>query len=259
MAKFSSPARICGRKNDFCSSVPKRMMVGPTVLMVTKGNGAPARRVSSKKMNWSVAGRPCPPNSLGHPMPSQPSLPIWRTTWLQASPPSPPSASPARTSSVRSSRVVPAQLGTQLLLFGALFEEHRGAASRALCGPCQVKAALPKTVTRSRLAVRPRRLRRAGWAAAPRLPEPRPRRRAPVQPAARRSRRRRPTLPRCRLPPLLVRGALSRWQVTVRERDHGVAALGYEDDLDRAAADRELVVSRDPQVNTTRRGGSTST
>ena len=104
MAKFSSPARICGRKNDFCSSVPKRMMVGPTVLMVTKGNGAPARRVSSKKMNWSVAGRPWPPNSLGHPMPSQPSLPIWRTTLLQASPPSPPSASPARTSSVRSSR-----------------------------------------------------------------------------------------------------------------------------------------------------------
>jgi hypothetical protein len=100
MAKLSSPARILGRKKDFCSSVPKRMMVGPTVLMVTNGNGAPARRVSSKKMNWSVAGRPWPPNSVGQPMPSQPSLPIWRTTWSQASPPSPPSARPARTSSV---------------------------------------------------------------------------------------------------------------------------------------------------------------
>ena len=103
MAKLSSPARILGRKNDFCSPVPKRMMVGPTVLMVTKGNGAPARRVSSKKMNWSVAGRPCPPYSVGHPMPSQPSLPTWRTTSRQASPPSPPSTSPARTSSVSSS------------------------------------------------------------------------------------------------------------------------------------------------------------
>src|SRR6202020_2809099 len=47
--------------------------------------------------------------------------------------------------------VVLPQIGTKLLLFGALFEEHRGAASRAFCGPCQVKAALRKTVTRSRL------------------------------------------------------------------------------------------------------------
>ena len=38
--------------------------------------------------------------------------------------------------------VVATQLGAQLLLFGALFEEHRGAASRAVRGPCQVKAAL---------------------------------------------------------------------------------------------------------------------
>ena len=38
--------------------------------------------------------------------------------------------------------VVLTQLGAQLLLFGALFEEHRGAASRVLRGPCQVKAAL---------------------------------------------------------------------------------------------------------------------
>ena len=48
----------------------------------------------------------------------------------------------------------------QLLLLGTLFEEHRGAASRARRGPCQVKAALQKTVTRSRFENR-------GEAAAP--------------------------------------------------------------------------------------------
>ena len=58
MAKFTSPARIGGKKRAFISSEAKFIMVGPTVLIVTKGNGAPARRVSSKKMNWSVAGRP---------------------------------------------------------------------------------------------------------------------------------------------------------------------------------------------------------
>ena len=68
--------------------------------------------------------------------------------------------------------VVLTQLGAKLLLFGALFEEHRGAASRAFCGPCQVKAALRKTVTRSRLGGPGRRLRRAGWAAARTCPEP---------------------------------------------------------------------------------------
>ena len=42
MQKWISPARILGRKNSFCSSVPKFMMVGPTVLMVSMGTGAPA-------------------------------------------------------------------------------------------------------------------------------------------------------------------------------------------------------------------------
>ena len=65
--------------------------------------------------------------------------------------------------------VVLTQLGAQLLLFGALFEEHRGAASRAFCGPCQVKAALRKTVTRSRLGGPGR-----GPAGAPGGPPPRP-------------------------------------------------------------------------------------
>jgi hypothetical protein len=58
MQKWMSPARILGRKNAFCSSVPNCMMVGPTVLMVSMGTGAPARIDSSKKMNCSMAERP---------------------------------------------------------------------------------------------------------------------------------------------------------------------------------------------------------
>jgi hypothetical protein len=51
------------------------MIVGPTVLRVTNGNGAPACCTSSKKMNCSTAERPCPPYSFGQPIPSQPSVP----------------------------------------------------------------------------------------------------------------------------------------------------------------------------------------
>ena len=100
MAKLISPARIPPRKNAFCSSVPKRMSVGPTVLRVTNGNGAPARCTSSKNTNWSVAGRPWPPYSFGQPTPSHPSAPIWRTTRRKALPPSPGSPSSARTAGV---------------------------------------------------------------------------------------------------------------------------------------------------------------
>ena len=75
MQKGISPARILGRKNSFCSCVPKFMIVGPTVLIVSIGTGAPLRIDSSKKMNCSMAERPCPPHSVGQPMPSQPSLP----------------------------------------------------------------------------------------------------------------------------------------------------------------------------------------
>src|SRR5439155_6646054 len=102
MAKLISPARIPGRKDDFCCSLPKRMIVGPTVFSVTSGNGATARCTSSKKMNWSVAGRPCPPYSWGHPIPSHPSVPICRTTSRNSGLPSPGSPSSARTSGVRS-------------------------------------------------------------------------------------------------------------------------------------------------------------
>ena len=93
MQKWMSPARIFGRKNSFCSWVPNCMMVGPTVLMVSMGTGAPARIDSSKKMNCSMAERPWPPYSVGQPMPSQPSVAICFTTrrmsgpmpWLSAS------------------------------------------------------------------------------------------------------------------------------------------------------------------------------
>ncbi len=86
MQKWISPARILGRKNSFCSGVPKFMIVGPTVLIVSIGTGAPLRIDSSKKMNCSMAERPWPPHSFGQPMPSQPSWPIWRTTWRTTGP-----------------------------------------------------------------------------------------------------------------------------------------------------------------------------
>jgi hypothetical protein len=80
MEKCSSPAAIRGRKNERCSGVPKRMIVGPTVLRVRNGTGAPATAASSAKTSWSAAERSCPPNSSGQPSTSQPSAPIWRTT-----------------------------------------------------------------------------------------------------------------------------------------------------------------------------------
>ncbi len=80
MQKWISPARILGRNSAFCSSVPKSINVGPTVLMVSIGTGAPARIDSSKKMNCSIADLPCPPYWVGHPIPSQPSAAICRTS-----------------------------------------------------------------------------------------------------------------------------------------------------------------------------------
>src|SRR5438270_10627109 len=43
-------------------------------------------------MNCSMAVRSCPPYSLGQPMPSQPSLPIWRMASLDLGPPISPVA-----------------------------------------------------------------------------------------------------------------------------------------------------------------------
>jgi hypothetical protein len=46
------------RKVCFCASVPAAIKVGPTVLRVTKGTGAPARRASSNQIICSIAVRP---------------------------------------------------------------------------------------------------------------------------------------------------------------------------------------------------------
>lgn len=71
--------RIRGRKYAFCSSVPYRIRVGPTVFSVTIETGAPARYASSKKTNCSSGPRPWPPYSTGQPSPSIPSAPMRRS------------------------------------------------------------------------------------------------------------------------------------------------------------------------------------
>ena len=79
MAKLISPARIPERKKLFCSSVPYRMSIGPTVLRVTNGKRCPGS-LDLGEEDELIGGRaPCPPYSLGQPIPSQPSLPIRRT------------------------------------------------------------------------------------------------------------------------------------------------------------------------------------
>ncbi len=103
MAKLISPARMPERKKLFCSSDPKRMSIGPTVLSVTNGNGARARCTSVKKMNWSDVGLPWPPYSFGQPIPSHPSLPMRRTSERKTSPPSLSVSSARRTSGVNRS------------------------------------------------------------------------------------------------------------------------------------------------------------
>ena len=80
MEKCSSPEAIFGKKKDFWSSVPKRMIVGPTVLIVRNGTGTPATAASSVKISWSVTVASRPPYSAGQLSVSQPSAPSWRTT-----------------------------------------------------------------------------------------------------------------------------------------------------------------------------------
>jgi hypothetical protein len=70
------------------------------VFTVTNGKGAPARWTSSKKMNWSVTGRPWPPYSVGQPIPSQPSCPSLPTSVRNSELFSPAEPSSARTSGV---------------------------------------------------------------------------------------------------------------------------------------------------------------
>ena len=83
--------------------MPKFMIVGPTVLIVSIGTGAPARIDSSKNTNCSMAERPWPPYSVGQPMPSQPSSPMRRTMRRIVGPTPPARPSSSSTSGVRSS------------------------------------------------------------------------------------------------------------------------------------------------------------
>jgi hypothetical protein len=101
MQNSISPAAIRGRNRCFCSSVPNRISVGPTVLTVSIGTGAEARIDSSKKRKWSTSSRPCPPYSFGQPKQSQPSFAIWRRTALVVGPMPCSVASFSRMSGVR--------------------------------------------------------------------------------------------------------------------------------------------------------------
>ena len=77
------------------------MIVGPTVLIVSIGTGAPARIDSSKKMNCSIAERPWPPHSVGQPMPAHPSAHICFQTRRVTGPTPWPAASAATVSGSR--------------------------------------------------------------------------------------------------------------------------------------------------------------
>lgn len=80
MEKCNSPAAIFGRKNFFCSSEPKCMIVGATLLIVRNGTGTFAIDASSLKMRPSIGGeRSWPPYSLGQLRVSHPSVPICLT------------------------------------------------------------------------------------------------------------------------------------------------------------------------------------
>ncbi len=100
MANSTLPSRIAGKNVCFCSSVPKCIRVGPTVLSVTNGIGALTRLASSAKMNCSIAEKPRPPNSLGQPTPSRSAAASARTQSRTAGPPSMRSLTAARRSGV---------------------------------------------------------------------------------------------------------------------------------------------------------------
>ena len=72
-AEGISPARILGRKNSFCSCVPKFMIVGPTVLMVSIGTGRAAahRLVEEDEL---LDGRAALPAPLRRPADAEPAV-----------------------------------------------------------------------------------------------------------------------------------------------------------------------------------------
>ncbi len=69
------PTRSAAGRIAFCASVPKRMIVGPTVLIVRNGTGAPAIAASSVKISCSSIDAPRPPYCSGQLSVSQPSRP----------------------------------------------------------------------------------------------------------------------------------------------------------------------------------------
>ena len=94
------------------------MIVGPTVLIVSIGTGAPARIDSSKKMNCSIGRLPWPPHSVGQPMPAHPSAHICFHTRRGAGPTPPLCGELGHGVRVEQPVVVGAQLGSQRLLLG---------------------------------------------------------------------------------------------------------------------------------------------
>ena len=242
------------------------MMVGPTVLMVTNGNGrtgAP-RLVEEDEL---VRRRPSLPAELLRPADAEPAVLADLAHHLAPGLAALAALGQAGPHLVgQEIGVVLAQFGPQLLLFGALFEEHRGAASRALCGPCQVKAALPQncnTFSFGRPGSQGRW--RPGRAAAPTCPDP-ARRPDRIQPEATRpaDSARRAGLahqdPEEFAPPGLVRAAkvLGR-QVPVRERDDRVSPSASNTTSTVLVPGGRSSAPSMPHVKITRRGGSTST
>ena len=73
MQKWISPARILGRKNSFCSCVPKFMMVGPTVLMVSIGTGCAAAHGLVEE-DELLNGRAALATPLGGPADAEPAV-----------------------------------------------------------------------------------------------------------------------------------------------------------------------------------------
>ena len=79
----SSPRSIGRRNRSFCSSVPWRRSVGPTMPMATANapTDTPKRPCSWLKIADSIGVPPRPPNASGQVMPAQPpsnSVPLPR-------------------------------------------------------------------------------------------------------------------------------------------------------------------------------------
>ena len=77
---IARPATMSGRIAALSSGVPARSTAGPICRSAIQCavTGAPTRSISSVSANRSVFGRPSPPCSTGHVMPSSPASPSAR-------------------------------------------------------------------------------------------------------------------------------------------------------------------------------------